>query len=67
MLREFDILGAFVPAIAVCFVLSLIVFIPIDAVLTRLGFYRLFWYEPLARFALLVCLCCGSGMLASIQ
>jgi len=67
MLRELDFLGAFVPAIAVCFVFSLVVFIPMDALLTRLGFYRLFWYEPLARFALLVILFCGTGILASIQ
>ncbi|MBV8262538.1 MAG: DUF1656 domain-containing protein [Candidatus Eremiobacteraeota bacterium] len=67
MLRELDFLGAFVPAIAVCFVLSLIVFIPLDAVMTRLGFYRLFWYEPLARFALLACLFCGTGLIASMQ
>lgn len=67
MLRELDFLGAFVPAIAVCFALSLLVFVPIDALLTRLGFYRLFWYEPLARFALLVSLFCGTGFLASMS
>ena len=67
MLREFDFLGAFVPALAVCFLVSLIVFIPVDALLTRLGFYRMFWYEPLARFALLVCFFCATGLIASMQ
>jgi TRAP-type C4-dicarboxylate transport system permease small subunit len=58
-------MGAFVPTIAAWFVLSLVVFVPVDAVLTRAGFYRLFWHEPLARFALFVCLLCGSALVVA--
>ena len=67
MQSEFDLIGAFVPAIAVWFVLSLAVFVAVDAVLTWLGIYRLFWHAPLARFALFVNLFCGSGLLTSIR
>jgi hypothetical protein len=62
MQSQFDLLGAFVPIIAAWFVLSLAVFVPVDAVLTRRDFYRLFWHTPLARFAVFVCLFCGSAL-----
>jgi uncharacterized protein DUF1656 len=62
MQTQFNLLGAFVPMIAAWFVLSLAVFVPVDALLTRRGFYRLFWHAPLARFALFVCLFCGSAL-----
>jgi hypothetical protein len=62
MQSQFDLMGAFVPTIARWLVLSLAAFVPVDAVLTRRGFYRLFWHAPLARFALFVCLFCGGGL-----
>jgi hypothetical protein len=62
MQSQCDFLGAFVPMIAVWFVLSLAVFVPVDTLLTWRGFYRLFWHAPLARFALFVCLFCGSAL-----
>jgi len=62
MQSQFDLLGAFVPTIAAWFVLSLAVFVPVDALLTLRGFYRLFWHEPLARFGLFVCLFCGGTL-----
>jgi Protein of unknown function (DUF1656) len=62
MQSEFDLLGAFVPMIVVWFVLALAIFVPVDALLTWRGFYRLFWHPPLARFALFVCLFCGGGL-----
>ena len=65
MQSQFDLLGAFVPTIAAWFVCSLAVFALVDALLTRRGFYRLFWHAPLARFALFVCLFCASGLLVS--
>jgi hypothetical protein len=65
MQSQFDLMGAFVPAIAAWFVLSLAVFVPLDAVLTRRGFYRLFWHAPLARSGLFVCLFCGSALVAA--
>jgi hypothetical protein len=46
-------------------VLSLAVFVPFDVLLTRCGFYRLFWHAPLARFALFVCLFCGSALVVT--
>ena len=65
MQPQFDLLGAFVPTIAAWFVLSLAIFVPVDALLTRRGFYRLCWHAPLARFALFVCLFCGSALAAT--
>jgi uncharacterized membrane protein YqaE (UPF0057 family) len=53
------------PQIAGWLLLSLAVFVPVDAVLTRRGFYRLFWHAPLARFALFVCLFCGSALVVA--
>jgi hypothetical protein len=65
MQSQFDLLGAFVPIIAAWFVFSLAVFVPVDALLARRGFYRLFWHAPLARFALFVCLFCGSALVVT--
>jgi hypothetical protein len=65
MQSQFDLLGALVPTIAAWFVLSLAIFVPVDALLTRGGFYRLCWHAPLARFALFVCLFCGSALAVS--
>jgi hypothetical protein len=65
MQSQLDLLGAFAPTIAVWFVLALAVFVPADAVLTRYGFFRLFWHAPLARFALFVCFFCGSALVAA--
>src|SRR5438132_1452064 len=49
---DLDMVGAFVPGIAIWLVGGLLVFLGLDAILTRWGFYRLFWNPPLARFAL---------------
>jgi hypothetical protein len=54
-----------VPTLALWFVLSLAIFVPVNALLTWGGFYRLFWHAPLARFALFVCLFCGGGLVVS--
>jgi hypothetical protein len=62
MQSQLDLVGAFVPTIAAWFVLALAIFVPADALLTRRGFYRLCWHAPLARFALFVCLFCGSAL-----
>ena len=62
MRSQFDLLGAFVPTIAAWFVVSLAIFVVVDALLTRRGLYRLFWHAPLARFALFVCLFCGGAL-----
>jgi hypothetical protein len=65
MQSQFDLLGALVPTIAAWFVLSLAIFVPVDALLARRGFYRLCWHAPLARLALFVCLFCGSALAVS--
>ena len=65
MFAEIDLLGAFVPAIAVWFVCSLSVFVLVDLLLTRMGFFRLFWHVPLARFSLFACLFCVGGLILS--
>lgn len=67
MQSQFDLLGAFVPTIAAWFVLSLAIFVPVDILLTRLGFFRLCWHAPLARFALFACLFCGSALAATLH
>ena len=51
MQAELDVLGAFVPTIAAWFVLSLVIFVPVDALLSWRGFYRC-WHAPIARLAL---------------
>jgi hypothetical protein len=65
MRSQFDLLGTFVPTIAAWFVLSVAIFVAADALLTRRGFYRLFWHAPLARFALFVCLSCGGALVVT--
>ena len=45
---DLDMVGAFVPGIAIWLVGGLLVFLGLDAILTRWGFYRLFWNPPLA-------------------
>jgi Protein of unknown function (DUF1656) len=65
MQSQFDLLGAFVPTIAAWFVVLLAAFVPVDALLTWRGFYRLLWHAPLARFALFVCLFCGSALVVT--
>jgi protein AaeX len=62
MFFDFDVLGAYVPTLALWFVLSLAIFVAVDALLTRCGFYRLFWHVPLARFALFACLFSGGAL-----
>ena len=67
MLGEIDLLGAFVPTIAAWLAIALIIFVIGDSLLTRTGFYGLFWHAPLVRFALFVCLFCAGGLIASIS
>jgi len=62
MLADVDILGAFVPAIAIWLFVSLVIFIVPDVLLTRAGFYRLFWHPALVRTSLFVCWFCAGGL-----
>ncbi len=67
MFSEFDLLGAFVPALAVWFVAALAIFVVTDALLTAARVYRLFWYTPLVRLALFIYFFCGIAMIASMR
>jgi Protein of unknown function (DUF1656) len=67
MFAEIDILGAFMPAIAAYFVASLGLFVLMDVLLTRSGFYRLFWHTPLVRVALFIILFCGGGLALNLR
>ena len=65
MRADLDLVGAFVPMLALWFALSLAVFSLLNALLTFLGFDRLVWHPPLARFALFLCLFCGVALVVS--
>ena len=61
MFSEVDVLGAFVPILVVWLALALLIFVIADALLTKVGFFRLFWHAPLARLALFAGFFCGVG------
>jgi len=65
MFTDVDVLGAFVPGIAVWLLASLVIFIILDALLTRAGLYRLFWHPALARVSLFVCWFCAVGLVTA--
>ncbi|MGA2124956.1 MAG: DUF1656 domain-containing protein [Xanthobacteraceae bacterium] len=62
MLAEVDVLGAFVPGIAVWLFGSLVIFMVLDVLLTKAGFSRLFWHPALARASLFACWFCAGGL-----
>jgi protein AaeX len=66
MAYDVDLLGAFVPVIIVCCVASLVIFVGANALLTKMGFYRLCWHPPLVRFSLFVILFYSVGLMLSI-
>jgi protein AaeX len=65
MLGEVDVLGAFVPAIAIWLIACLALFLVLDLLLAKAGFYRLFWHAALVRVALFVCVFCAGGLASS--
>ena len=58
MFSEVDVLGAFVPVLVVWLAPALVIFVIVDALLTKVGFFRLFWHAPLARLSLLAVIFC---------
>jgi hypothetical protein len=62
MFSEVDVLGAFMPILLLWLAPALVIFAIADALLTKVGFFRLFWHAPLARFALFAALFCGVGL-----
>ena len=65
MFGEIDVLGAFVPAIAVWLFAAVAIFIVVDVPLTKAGFYRLFWHAALVRASLFVCWFCAAGLVSA--
>src|SRR5262249_10278232 len=55
MSPELPLFGALAPSALLYFLASILVFVVVDRVVTRLGAYRLFWHPPLARFGLFLC------------
>ena len=47
MFIEVDVLGAFVPIIIVQLAACAVIFVIADALLTKTGFFRLFWHASL--------------------
>ena len=56
MLRELSVFGALAPSYLFYFLASILLFVILDRVATRLGLFRLFWHPPLARLGLFLCL-----------
>jgi Protein of unknown function (DUF1656) len=67
MLSEVDVLGAFMPSLVVWLAPTLVIFAIADALLTKVGFFRLFWHAPLVRFALFVGFFCGVGLALGVN
>ena len=65
MLSEVSVFGALVPSLLLYFLASVLVFLVLDRVVSRFGFYRLLWNPPLARFGLFVCLFCTLSLLSA--
>ena len=55
MLREFPLFGALAPSLLAYFLGAGALFVVIDRIFTRVGFYRLAWHPALARFGLFLC------------
>ena len=55
MLREIGLFGALVPSLLLYFLAAILLFVILDRLIARLGFYRLVWHQPLARFGLFLC------------
>jgi hypothetical protein len=56
MLRELPIFGALAPSYLFYFLASILLFVIVDRLATKLGLYRLLWHPPLARLGLFLAL-----------
>lgn len=63
MPHEVDIYGVLVPGLLPLFLGCLVLMVPIDLLLGRLGWYRRVWHPSLLRLALFVCLFSAAGLL----
>ena len=63
MPREIAFYGALMPGLLPVFVGCLVLMVPLDLLLGRIGLYRHVWHASLFRLALFVCLFGGAGLL----
>ena len=63
MLREIDLFGGLAPSLLLYFLAAVVLFLVVDGLLSRLGFYRLVWHAPLVRLAIFACLFTGLVLL----
>jgi hypothetical protein len=62
MLAEVPLFGALAPSLLLHFLLAVGLFVPIDRLMARGGFYRLVWHAALARFGAFLCLFSGLAL-----
>jgi protein AaeX len=62
MPRDIALLDAYIPAIVLLFILGAAITWVLDAVLARVGLYRIAWHPSLFRVSLLVIVCCVLGL-----
>lgn len=63
MPHEVDVYGVLVPGLLPLFLGCLLLMVPIDLLLGRLGWYRQVWHPALLRLALFVGLFSAAGLL----
>lgn len=67
MLREISIAGVYFPAIFFYFIASLVIYIGVDTILSRLNVYKWFWHKSLVRLCLVVLIFSLSFIYVSLQ
>ena len=63
MSAEVSFYSLLIPALLPLFIVSSLLFVGIDLLLTRLGCYRLVWHPALFRAALFCVVFCAGGLL----
>jgi hypothetical protein len=56
MPREIDVFGVLLPGVLPLFLLSLLLQVALDSVLSHVGAYRRSWHPALVRLCLFVCI-----------
>ena len=59
MPAQIAVYGVFIPTVLVVALVSLVLFVVVDRVLYRVGFYRWVWHPALCRMAVLAALFCA--------
>lgn len=63
MPREIDVFGIYVPALVPLFLLTVLVYWPLESALARRGFFQHVWHPSLFRFSAFVCLYAAASLL----